>query len=279
MSWGAVAWATDSEIGSSKAKFILVLLANKADENFSCYPSVRTLMAESDASRSTVLRALKYLEARGFITRRAQFHDSGARRSTRYYLNHPRAPHFSPSPDPGLPRPDLTPPGFDPGRGPSRYATGTVSQRHPPAVSKRHPLNPSCESPSEPGDAAARIVHAVADVWKLGAREAHGLLPAVESALARGEPAADLIKRLTRTPTAPAIRCGYSPAASAKFHSTRIALQRPCRGAANVKTRILALSRSTCPTEARPHGFVHNAARKSTERVFFPSNLRFSERW
>src|ERR1700745_283185 len=95
MSWGALAWATESEVGSSAAKFILILLANKADENFSCYPSIRTLMAESNAGRSTVLRALRDLETRGFISRRPQFHDSGARRSTRYYLNHPLHPLFS----------------------------------------------------------------------------------------------------------------------------------------------------------------------------------------
>ena len=63
MSWSALAWATDSDVGSSAAKFILILLANKADENFSCYPSIRTLMAESNAGRSTVLRALRDLEA------------------------------------------------------------------------------------------------------------------------------------------------------------------------------------------------------------------------
>ena len=40
-------------------KLILILLANKADESFSCYPSVRTLMSKSGAGRSTVLRALK----------------------------------------------------------------------------------------------------------------------------------------------------------------------------------------------------------------------------
>ena len=105
MSWGALAWATDSDVGPPAAKFILILLANKADENYSCSPSIRTLMAESNASRSTVLRALKNLETHGFISRRPQFHDSGARRSTRYYLNHPLAPHLSPSPDPGPPVP------------------------------------------------------------------------------------------------------------------------------------------------------------------------------
>jgi DNA-binding transcriptional MocR family regulator len=46
--------------------------------DFSCDPSILTLMAESGAGRSTVMRALKELEAKGFITRRPQFHDSGA---------------------------------------------------------------------------------------------------------------------------------------------------------------------------------------------------------
>lgn len=105
MSWEALAWAKDSDIAHPVAKFILVLLANKADENFSCYPSIRTLMAESGAGRSTILRALSYLETRGLMSRRPQFHDSGARRSTRYYLNHPRAPHVLPGPDPGSPVP------------------------------------------------------------------------------------------------------------------------------------------------------------------------------
>ena len=102
MSCKALDWATDSEVGSSTTKFILLPLANKADENFS-YPSIRTLMVESDAGRSTGMRALKELEASGFITREPQFHDSGARRSSRYYLNHPLAPHRSPRPNPGPP--------------------------------------------------------------------------------------------------------------------------------------------------------------------------------
>ncbi|MGZ6879057.1 MAG: helix-turn-helix domain-containing protein [Mycobacteriaceae bacterium] len=196
MSWSALAWATDSDVGSSAAKFILILLANKADENYSCYPSIRTLMAESNSGRSTVLRALKDLETRGFISRRPQFHDSGARRSTRYYLNHPLAPHVSPNPDPGPPRPDLGPPGPDPRRAPSRNETGTVSQRHPPGGSQWDPLNPSTESPSEPSGTTAGILAAVTEAWKLSTREARSLLPGVQSALAHGWPAAELTKHL-----------------------------------------------------------------------------------
>jgi Helix-turn-helix domain len=200
MSWNALAWATDSDVGSSAAKFILILLANKADESFSCYPSIRTLMAESGAGRSTVLRALRDLEARGFISRRPQFHDSGARRSTRYYLNHPLAPHLSAGPDPRPPGPDLIPPGPDLGRAPSRCEMGTVSQRHPPGGPERDPLNPSSESPSEPGADATRTLAAVARTWRLSASEVRGLHPAVATALARGWPADALTEHLTQNP-------------------------------------------------------------------------------
>lgn len=200
MSWEALAWAKDSDIAQPVAKFILVLLANKADENFSCYPSIRTLMAESGAGRSTVLRALSFLEMRGFMSRRPQFHDSGARRSTRYYLNHPRAPHLPPCPDPGPPSPEVVPPGPALARGPSRSGTGAVSEKHPTGVPNRDPLNPSTEPPSEPGDPAAQIVHAVSDSWRLGECDARSLLPAIESALARGWPAADLAAHLIRNP-------------------------------------------------------------------------------
>jgi DNA-binding transcriptional MocR family regulator len=136
MSWKALYWATESEVESAIAKFILLLLANKANENFSCYSSIRTLIAESGASRSTVLRALQKLETEGYVARNPQFHDSGAQRVNRYYLNHPLArtyPH---------PRPDARPPGLDAGRAPS--------QRGTPGVSERDPLNPTSKPPSEP---------------------------------------------------------------------------------------------------------------------------------
>ena len=103
MSWKALDWATDINVGSPTMRLILILLANKADEQFSCYPSVRTLMAESCAARSTVLKALNTLEHEGLITRVAQYHESGAQRCSRYFLNHPDAPHLKAGPDPGPP--------------------------------------------------------------------------------------------------------------------------------------------------------------------------------
>ena len=71
-----------------------------------------------------------------------------------------------------------------------------MSQRHTPGVPQRDPLNPSTESPSEPSEAAAGILRAVTEAWKLGTRGAVSLLPAVESALAHGWPAAELTDQL-----------------------------------------------------------------------------------
>lgn len=110
-------WAATAPAGSATAKLILILLADKADgvgASSSCAPSLRTLVAESGAGRSTVLRALKELEARGLITRQPQFDADGARLPTRYHLNHrsaqpvstadtDAAPPAAPSSGPALP--------------------------------------------------------------------------------------------------------------------------------------------------------------------------------
>jgi hypothetical protein len=189
--WKALDWATDSQVGSSTTKFILLLLANKADENFSCYPSIRTLMAESDAGRSTVMRALKELEASGFITREPQFHDSGARRSNRYYLNHPLAPHCSPRPNPGPHRPDST-------QAPTQRGTGPVSERHPTGVPNRDPLNPPPEPPTQPD--AMSVLRAMPEPWRVGGSDAQRLMPAVEAALMSGWTANNLVAYLARDP-------------------------------------------------------------------------------
>ena len=191
MSWKALDWATESDAGSPTTKFILHLLANKADENFSCYPSIRALMAESGAGRSTVMRALKDLEASGLITRRPQFHDSGARRSSRYYPQ-PSACTALPTPSrSGTPRPDSKPPLF-------QGETGGVSGRHRPGVSDRDPLNPPPEPPTQPD--AMSVLRAMPEPWRVGGSDAQRLMPAVEAALMSGWTANNLAAYLARDP-------------------------------------------------------------------------------
>jgi hypothetical protein len=61
-------------------------------------------------------------------------------------------------------------------------------------------LNPSLEPPSEPGQDAAHVLAAMPATWKLKARDTHGLLPAVTSALQRGWHPRSLAEHLTRHP-------------------------------------------------------------------------------
>ena len=177
MSWKALDWATDIRVGSPTMRLILILLANKADEKFSCYPSVGTLVTESCAARSTVLETLKRLEVEGFITRVAQYHESGAQRSSRYLLNHPDAPHLKPGPDSGPPGPQV-------GRGGSDPWTGGVQDLDPPRVQNPDPLNPPEEPPSEPS--LTILLQSMPEPWRLSGEEAMELSPAVEYALASG---------------------------------------------------------------------------------------------
>ncbi|MBJ8340449.1 helix-turn-helix domain-containing protein [Antrihabitans sp. YC3-6] len=194
MSWKAVDWATDADVGSPTLKLILILLANKADERFSCFPSIRTLMAESGAGRSTVLRALKTLEAGGLVTRRAQFHDSGAQRSSRYFLNHPDAPHVSP-------RPDSTPPGPNSKLRPVRRETEGVSYRDPTGEPVVDPINPSIEPPSESSDAAVELLQRLPPPWTVGRRDRLLLAPKISAALRAGWDAKHLADYLAKNPT------------------------------------------------------------------------------
>ncbi|MFV9633941.1 helix-turn-helix domain-containing protein [Mycobacterium neumannii] len=172
-------------------RLVLILLANKADENFSCYPSVRTLMAEASAGRSTVLRALKALEAEGLITRVAQYHESGAQRSSRYFLNHPDAPHLEPGPESGPLDPQA-------GRRGSHPGTPTVQHRDPPGVQDRDPLNPPHEPPSEPSPTG--LLESMPEPWRLSRGEAARISPAISRALASGWTTHSLTTHLSQRP-------------------------------------------------------------------------------
>jgi hypothetical protein len=190
MSWKALDWATNISVGSPTMRLILILLANNADENFSRYPSVRTLMEESCAARSTVLGVLKRLEAEEFITRVAQHHESGAQRSS-YLLNHPDAPHLNPRPDSG-------PPGPQTGRRESHPGTGGVQDLDPPGVQNPDPFNPPEEPPSE--SSPAILLQSLPEPWRLSGEEAMKLSPAVEYALASGWTSQTLKTHLSRRP-------------------------------------------------------------------------------
>ena len=67
MSWRALDWASKQKTGNYADKLILIILANYADDNNNCFPSLKTICTMTECSRSTVIRSLKRLEINNFI--------------------------------------------------------------------------------------------------------------------------------------------------------------------------------------------------------------------
>jgi len=67
MSFQAMAWAL-KQPGKTAEKFLLIVIANYADENGQAWPSVERLCADTGMSRATVQRSLRKLEKAGLVT-------------------------------------------------------------------------------------------------------------------------------------------------------------------------------------------------------------------
>lgn len=86
MSNAALTWAFETAVSPAAAKFVLVALADLADESHSCFPSQDRIAGSTGQSRDSVLRHLKTLEAQGFIVRQRRSTREGYRTSDRYFL-------------------------------------------------------------------------------------------------------------------------------------------------------------------------------------------------
>lgn len=73
MSIQAVSWAFGQEIARSSVKFVLVALANYADQKGFCYPSQKRLSRDTGQDRKTIIASLKALTDLGLLR------DSGKR--------------------------------------------------------------------------------------------------------------------------------------------------------------------------------------------------------
>lgn len=85
MSNRALTWAFSTPLPTSP-KFVLVVLADLADEADSCFPGQGRIAASTGCSISTVRRALKDLEDGGYIERVRRHREGGFRTSDRYVL-------------------------------------------------------------------------------------------------------------------------------------------------------------------------------------------------
>lgn len=91
----AVLWAANQVAVSASAQLVLLHLAAQADVAFTCHVSVRSLADKIPLGHSTIRRAVAELQRHRLLTLEYQFHGDGAQGPSRYYLNHPRAPHLS----------------------------------------------------------------------------------------------------------------------------------------------------------------------------------------
>ena len=65
MSFAAVSWAWRQSPGSVAAKFLLLVLADWADQNGAASPSVEAMAAQTQINASAIPDYLKVLEAQG----------------------------------------------------------------------------------------------------------------------------------------------------------------------------------------------------------------------
>lgn len=70
-----------------KSISVYCYLANRADKNGECFPSVRSIAEDLNLNRATVYRAFRELEERNLLERKARYNTSGGRRSSLYILN------------------------------------------------------------------------------------------------------------------------------------------------------------------------------------------------
>ena len=73
MSFQAISWALTQDIPRTSEKFLLVMLANYADKDGYCYPSIERLAQELSQNRKTVIKSIKSLIESGLLR------DSGRR--------------------------------------------------------------------------------------------------------------------------------------------------------------------------------------------------------
>lgn len=71
---------------SHKAVSVYCYLANRADKNGECFPSVRRIAEDLNLSKCTVFRAFIELEGNGLLERFPRYHPQGGRRSSLYRI-------------------------------------------------------------------------------------------------------------------------------------------------------------------------------------------------
>jgi hypothetical protein len=129
MSIDALGWAKRTSFGSPSRKLLMLILADYADEDWSCFPSQVTLAKATDLGERTVRRLLGELEQEGWLRREHRQRPDGSRTSDRLYLQWPQFPTVAEDP-PAAPIQPATV--ADPTGQPRPIQPATVAGHEPP---------------------------------------------------------------------------------------------------------------------------------------------------
>jgi hypothetical protein len=79
------AWKSDLE--GTCHRFVLLALADRADDDGYCWPGISNIMDKTDLSRTAVKRSIRHLETLNLLERAARFTSCGDRDSNMYRIN------------------------------------------------------------------------------------------------------------------------------------------------------------------------------------------------
>jgi hypothetical protein len=87
MSWEATGWAWKVQGLSASERLVLLSLANFANRDHQCWPSVSTLIEDTGLSERTIKTVTASLHASGHLVKTEQVRDDGSRSSNIYRLS------------------------------------------------------------------------------------------------------------------------------------------------------------------------------------------------
>lgn len=141
MSVEAIVWAKRTRFGSPHKKLIVLVLADYADEAWSCFPGQVLIADQTELGERTVRRLLAELESDGVIRREHRQRPDGSRTSDRIYLAG------------GTPESTENP------TGQQRQPTGQPRQSNRPPVAGHEPsVDPTVEPSGSPLTPPAQLV-------------------------------------------------------------------------------------------------------------------------
>ncbi|PZE33992.1 hypothetical protein DEJ21_14175 [Curtobacterium sp. MCSS17_006] len=147
MAHEAITWAWSLPLKMSR-KFVLIALADRADEEFSCFPGQENIARMTGSTSRTVRDAIADLEDMGLLTRARRLRNDGTRSSDRYVLNVGALPEDSSA-------------GSATGNPREGYRKSTPDLPEAASAHSNHQVNPQKESPEVDAHAAS-----FEQVWK-----------------------------------------------------------------------------------------------------------------